>query len=282
MAFYGCDFIFDGKRASTFLEPSLEGAPYKRLMLYNIGSYGQDDADLSVGEIEEDRIGRRYDPLLYGLRQNDPLQFTLVFGIDPDDLVGETCFTREEIARITQWLTGHQEYKVLKIDQSDMEHYSYKAMVTGLRLVSDGGLPVAFSAEITCDSPFAYKDAESYEIPFYMDSDPTQCTVSCDWMANVYFYPIIDIEIGGATYIEIVNITDGGRIMRIDNIPSGVSDIHIDCKNQIITEPNGYNLYTGFSMRFLRFIRGDNEITVQSDGTGSVSITCELPVNIGA
>ena len=53
MAFYGCDFIFDGKRASTFLQPSNPNISYKRLMLYSIGrfliEFLRDDIRGSVG-----------------------------------------------------------------------------------------------------------------------------------------------------------------------------------------------------------------------------------------
>ena len=287
MAFYGCDFIFDGKNASTFLQPATPGVSYKRMMVYNIGSYGQDDVDFSVGEIVEDRINRRHDSLLYGLVQNEPLVFTLVFGIDPDDLVGERCFTRAEIAKITQWLTGHQEYKVLKIVQQDMYNevspnvtdYRYHAMVTGLKLISEGGLPVAFSAEITCDGPFAYLDPKTYtssslNILFNLDNQSG---------TNGYFYPVFDIDMSGATYIQFSNHSDDDRIMRIDDIPtdSGLS-VHIDCQNQIITTNTGYNLYPGFNMTFLRLVPGENDIYITSDGTGSIRTICEFPVNIGA
>lgn len=280
MAFYGCDFIFDGKRLSTFLQPSGSAASYKRMMLYNIGSYGQDDVDFSVGEVMEDRINSRYDSLLYGLVQNEPLVFTLVFGIDPGDLAGETCFTRGEVARITEWLTGHQTYRILKIDQQDMQGYRYHAMVTGLKLIADGGLPVAFSAEITCDSPFAYLDPITYVVPLngydmvlYLDSPST---------TNGYIYPVFDIQLSDATYVQLMNSNDSGRTMRIDNIPSGSISIHIDCQNQIITTNTGYNLYPGFNMKFLRLIPGENDIYINTDGTGEFRTVCEFPVNIGA
>ena len=281
MAFYGCDFIFDGKRASSFFE-GVPNAAHKKLMVYNIGSYGQDDVDLSVGEIVEDRINRRYDSLLYGLVHNEPLQFTLVFGIDPDVLTGEMCLNRIDVARVAEWLTGHREYKILEIDQPDMLHYRFHAMVTGLKVISDGGLPVAFSAEITCDSPFAYNEPVTYRIdmnsemnkPFRLDNQS---------MTNWYYYPVLEIELDGASYIQFENTADGGRIMLIENIPSDSGQvIRIDCQNQIITDSLGYNLYPGFNMRFLRLVPGENNINISTDGVGEVRTTCEFPMNLGA
>lgn len=270
MAFYGCDFTFNGHKASDF-----------GMMVYNIGSYGQDDVDFSVGEIVEDRISRRHDSLLYGLVQNEPLQFTLVFGIDPDDLKGEECLTREQIADITKWLTGHQEYKILTIDQDDMDDYRYHAMVTGLRLIAEGGLPVAFSAEISCDSPFAYQIPVTYTVT--TAGGDGYLHIDYPAMTNNVFYPVIDVGLTSATYIRFVNTDDSGRIMLIDNIPSGGSiSIHIDCQNQIITASDGYNLYPGFNMKFLRLVPGENDIHITTDGTAEVSTICEYPVNIGA
>ena len=258
--------------------------PQKRLMIYNIGSYSQDDADFSVGEIVEDRIARRYDALHYGLVQNEPLQFTMVFGIDPDDLVGESCFTRAEISKITQWLTGHQDYKILTIDQDDMTDFRFHAMVTGLKLIANGGLPTAFSAEITCDSPFAYRNPITYTS--HLTSSGALLSIENESMTNGYFYPVFTVTMAGASFIQFVNTTDGNRTMRLGTvqnpIPSESATITIDCRNQIITASTGYNLYPGFNMKFLRLAPGTNSITITTDGTGTLSTTCEYPVNIGA
>ena len=273
MAFYGCDFTFNGIKASA-----------KGLMLYNIGSYSQDDVDFSVGEIVEDRIARRYDALHYGLVQNEPLQFTLVFGINTDNLSGESYLTRAQIAEITKWLTGHQEYKILTIDQADMIGYRFHAMVTGLKLIADGGLPTAFSAEITCDSPFAYKEPVTSSVA--MGGSAVIFTMNNQSSLNGYYYPVFTAVLTGASYIQLVNESDGNRMMRLGTtqnpIPSGRIVITIDCLNQIITANTGYNLYPGFNMKFLRLVPGTNTITITTDGTGTLDATCEYPVNIGA
>lgn len=273
MAFYGCDFTFNGTKASD-----------KGLMLYNLGSYSQDDVDFSVGEISEDRVARRYDGLHYGLIQNEPLQFTLVFGIDTDTLSGESSLTRTKVAEITQWLTGHQGYKVLTIDQPDMVDFRFHAMVTGLKLIADGGLPTAFSAEITCDSPFAYKHPIAYTKSLL--SGDNLFALDNQSMTNGYFYPSFAATLTGASYIQFVNADDGNRMMRIGTtsspIPSETATITIDCQNQIITSSTGYNLYPGFNMKFLRLVPGENNITITTDGTGTLVTTCEYPVNIGA
>lgn len=262
----------------------LPDLPWKRMMVYNTGNYSQSDVDFSVGEIVEDRIARRYDAPHYGLIQNEPLQFTIVFGIDPDDLSGETCFTRAEVSKITQWLTGHQDYKILTIDQDDMTNFRFHAMVTELKLIADGGLPTAFSAEITCDSPFAYMNPRTYTSS--LTSSGALLSIENESTMNGYYYPVFTANLTGASFIQFVNASDGNRTMRIGTvsnpIPSGAITITIDCQNQIISANTGVNLYPGFNMKFLRLVPGMNSITITTDGTGMLSTTCEYPVNIGA
>ena len=149
------------------------------------------------------------------------------------------------------------------------------------RALAEGGLPVAFSAEISCNSPFAYKTPVSYTVITTGGDDYLR--INYPAMTNNVFYPVIDISLTNATYIRFVNTDDRGRAMLIDDIPSGGSiSIHIDCQNQIITASDGYNLYPGFNMKFLRLVPGDNDIHITTDGAAEVSMTCEYPVNIGA
>jgi len=267
MAFYGCDFTFDGISASS-----------KGLMLYNFGGTGQDDVDLSVGEIAEDRINRRYDSLLYGLVQNEPLEFTLVFGADPDDIDDGVFLTREKVNEIAKWLTGHQTWKVLTIDQEDMEDYHYRCMITGLRLLTDGSYPWAFSCRVTCDSPFAYKAASVTTQT--LTGTAKNFTIENTSVLNGYYYPVITMTGNTGTSLAIINSSDSGRSCSLTGMPTGSQDITIDCRNCVITSSAGYNLYPYFSRNFLRLVPGTNNLT--ATGTGTLAITCEFPVNIGA
>ena len=139
MSFYGCSFIYDGIPSEEY-----------GLMIYDFGSVSQDDG--SVGTeltILEDRVQRRSTPIHYGIANNAPLQFSLVFGaLEPLD--------RFDVAAIAGWLCGHAQYKPFTVVQPDMALYHYKAIVTKLDIIPWSGSPVAFKAALVCDSPFAY------------------------------------------------------------------------------------------------------------------------------
>lgn len=267
MAFYGCDFTFNGVSASTM-----------GLMIYNFGAQGQDDVDLSVGEIAGDQINGRYDTLLYGLVQNEPLEFSLVFGADPDDIEAGTFLTRERVNTITKWLTGFQTWKVLTIDQPDMADFHYKCMITGLRLITDGSYPWAFSAHVTCDGPFAYRTSSTTtEI---LNNSVVTFTIDNTGGLNGYYYPVVTVTGNTGANLTIVNHSDGGRSCMITGMPTSSQDITMDCKNGILSSSAGFNLYQYFNFNFLRLVPGPNSITAA--GKGSLSIRCEFPVNIGA
>lgn len=267
MAFYGCDFTFNGTSASS-----------KGLMLYDFGTNTQDDVDMSVGEIIEDRINRRNDALLYGLVQNEPLEFTLVFGADPDYIEDGTFLTRAKINEIAQWLTGHQSWKTLIIDQPDMADYHYKCMITGMRLLTDGSYPWAFSCRVTCDSPFAYKSILTTTKT--LSGSAVAFTIENTSVLNGYYYPVITMTGNTSANLTIVNASDNNRTCSLSGMPTGSQNITMDCRNCVITSSAGYNLYPYFNRNFLRLVPGTNSLT--ATGRGSLSIICEFPVNIGA
>lgn len=284
MAFYGCDFTFDGVSASSM-----------GLMIYDFGTYGQDDVDLSVGEIVADQISGRYESLLYGLVQNEPLEFTLVFGADPDDVEVGSYLTRERINTISKWLTGHRVWKQFYVHQDDMGSvvtstldgqthstwsptFYYRCMVTGLKVLTDGTYPWAFSCHITCDSPFAYRASSITSAT--LNGSTTLLSIENTSVLNGYYYPIITVRNNTSSSLTITNNTDGGRICSLTGMPTNTQNITMDCKDGILTSSAGFNLYQYFNFNFLRLVSGVNSLT--AIGNGTLSIQCDFPVNIGA
>lgn len=229
------------------------------LMLYDIGGKGQSDVSFgNKAEIVETRTTGRIQPLHFGVNyHSEPLQFSLIFGCDHE----LDRFTMEEIAF---WLTGYQDYQWLCIEQPDLEHVQFRCLITKLTPITVGWLPVAFEAEVTCDCPYAYG------MPFeqtHTISGTTEIVLRDSGSVREYYRPDIHFVPGdGTTALSITNVSDGERIFKIENIPTG-SDIVIDGRNGIIRELNhGYNLYGGFNMNFFRTVHGDNRLLVEGDG----------------
>lgn len=74
MAFWGDYFVYDGIPCTEF-----------GLRLYEVNGVTPGEAKFSVAsDISEDRVSSRYRPLFYGVTQNEPLSFKMVFGADKE------------------------------------------------------------------------------------------------------------------------------------------------------------------------------------------------------
>ena len=266
MAFWGCEFIFDGTPCSQY-----------GLMVYSFGSTEQEDVDFKVGEMIEDRIAGRYDALTYGITHNQPLEFTLVFGANMESVDAMESIDRYEVEAITAWLTGHKTRKWLSIFQDDMHEFRYKAYISELRLITYGSMPWAFSCRVSCDSPFAYTFPEEkvYEVS---GSDSIRFFNRSSY--NGYYCPKMEIKMTGGDSISIENTADGNRVTEFTDLPVSQSlVIYMDNKNKVITNNQDLNLYPYFNMKFLRLVRGDNVLNIT--GNAEIKFICEFPVNIG-
>lgn len=224
--------------------------------------------------IAETRIPNRIAPLHYGVNYHEaPLEFKLVFGV-------EYPMDRYQLQEIALWLTGHQEYQWMSIDQPDMEDMQFRCLIQRLTPVHVQRLPLAFEAEIVCDCPYAY----SY--PFkevYSVSGGETVRFYNDSTCREPFRPalLIEPETGCADF-SVRNLTTGGEEMAFTGLPAGEPlKIQVDNENQIVTEEAvGYNLYDYFNFHFLEFAPGDNELQIQGEGT--LTIHGRYLYNVGA
>lgn len=236
------------------------------MMIYDLGRNGQGDVAFgNKATIVQQRIGNRIQPIHFGVRYNDePLQFKLVFG-------SERALDRYELEDVGFWLTGHQDYQWLSIDQPDMELYRFRCLITELTPLSHGWLPVAFEATVVCDCPYAYgfEFEKRYQINGGADIlFRNESSVREFIKPDILFEPAV-----GVSALSIVNHSDGGRRFLIEGIPKtdGIQ-ILIDNRNGIITEKTyGYNLYGGFNLNFFRLVHGDNLLSVTGNGTLVIS-----------
>ena len=266
MAFWGNEFIFDDIPCSEY-----------GLMVYHFGSIGQDDVAFQNGEVVEDKLPSRYDSLMYGLIQNQSLEYTLVFGANVESVEANSYIDRYEVETIASWLTGHHERKWLTIVQDDMEAFRYKCLISELKLITYGDMPWAFSCKVTCDSPFAYTFPEEST---YVVNGTKQVRFYNRSSYNGLYRPNMEIIINRGDSIKIENMSDNNRIFQFTGLPSGSPlIIYVDNQNQVITNNKDLNLYPYFNMKFFRAIRGDNILKIT--GNATVKFICEFPVNIG-
>ncbi len=260
--FNAYEFVFNGESSAMY-----------GLMLYDFGGTGQSNVSFGNGaSIVESTTNNRINPVHLGVNYHTkPLEFKLVFGADRE-------LDRYELESVAMWLTGHQDYKWLSIEQPDLGHVQYRCLVTSLTPLSHGWLPVAFEATFRCDCPYGYGFDHTISYPI---NGVTQILYRNDSSIREYLRPTMIIQpCSGVQSVKIVNHSDNGREFLLDNLPASDLNIHVDNALGVIQELNhNYNLYDEFNQNFFRIVQGDNVLEVI--GNGTLSITSKFLYNIG-
>lgn len=237
------------------------------LMIYDFGGVGQTDVSFgNQASIVEMRTNSRIQPIHFGVNYNGtPLQFKLVFG-------AERPLDRYEMQDVALWLTGHQQYQWMSIDQSDLDRIEFKCLITQLTPLTHGWLPYAFEATVVCDCPYGY--GPEWTMQYHIDGE-TEILFRNESSVREYIKPIVRYDtqsLARTSGFEIVNHSDNDRSFRFETIPDSITSVTVDNENRIIScSENGYNLYDSFNMNFFRLVHGDNYLTVRGNGTLTIS-----------
>ncbi len=267
MAFWGKAFVFNGTPCEEF-----------ELMLYDVGGEDQSGGDFaSTVSVVEETVNRRWKPYFYGVKRGKKLTFEMVFGVDQDRLDYDRYLDRYEINTIATWLTGHDKYMWLEIEQDDMAYIRYKCIITQLSIVTYGKVPWALKATVECDGPFGYLYPQELT---YTITNSGQFMVYNESAFNGYYKPEIEITTSGGGTVSIVNLSDDiNRAFTFTNVPADVTKINVDNEHCVITNNQNINLYPYFNNQFLRLKPGYNSLSVT--GSCTIKLKCEFPVNFG-
>lgn len=265
MSFYGSSFSFDGISCEEF-----------GLMMYDFNTTSQGDSSYASGmDISEDRIAGRVRSIFYGTRYKDPLEFKLVFGVDSTTAANGEDIDRQDMELIGSWLTGHDSYKWLVIDQPDMDGIRYHCIITDLEVLEYAGNKWAFQCKVHCDSPFAYTSPMSFE---YVVDTSLSVVLHSRSSVNQTYMPKVTIALPGGGDFSIEN-ADTGHVFRLTGVPSSSGVITVIGENGVMTCESGANLYKYCNFIWPDLRRGDNHLTLK--GSGTVTFQCEFPVNVG-
>lgn len=266
MGFFGHSFTFDDIPCEEF-----------DLMCYDVGGESSGSGEFaSVVTIQEETIASKWKPYFYGTTHDGKkLEFSMVFGVSQDRIDSGRYLDRYELNGIASWLTGHDAYKWLTIEQDDMSFVRYNCIITSLSVVEFGKIPWALQATVTCDSPYGYMSPQTFS---YEINGTANIQIENESCLNRYYMPIMDIYMNGGDFV-IKNISDGGRRTAFTSVPASVSHIKVDNDNLVITNDQDINLYPNFNFTFLRLKKGINALQVT--GHGTLEITCEFPINTG-
>lgn len=276
MGFYGNHFIFNGTPCEEF-----------GLAIYDIDGNTQGNTGMiaSTGKVIEDWIPTKSKSFFYGIQQNTPLTFTMVFGVDPElnrnneYPTMEDFLDRWEIAKISNWLTGHSDNrKWLEIEQPDTETIRFLCVITDLKIITHAWYPWAFSCTVTCDSPYGYLFPKKYQ---YTCAGTKNVSLLSKSLINDVYYPKMMIVPKSINPISIINQTDNNREFLLSNLPIMITGttITVDNERGIIKTSDGWNIYDYFNFNFFRLCSGNNQLLFSGDF--EITIDCEFPFNVG-
>ena len=209
MSYFGRAFVFDGIPCETY-----------DLMMYDIGNQDEDISVKGDMVIEDEAVGDNWRPYFYGTRYGEKLEFDLYFGVNERRIDNGKFLDRWELAEVTTWLTGHNTYKWLYIDQPDANLYGYRCMIGELQITRYGSVPWAIKVHVTCDSPYAYLETKNVS---YAVNGEKSIEVYNESSLNTFYYPKITIARTSGTAFSAVNENDNNRGPRLTDIPGSVS-----------------------------------------------------------
>ncbi len=231
----------------------------------------------SSGELQTDILPFKGKNILYGRSLTKPLEFKLIFGLDPLMLSMDEHLDRYEMNSIATWLTGHDTYKWLEIEQPDLEMIRYHCIIGDLEPIQLSWIPWAFSAKITCDSPYGYRFPKTFH---YECEGVANFRLLSRSTINRLYYPKLKIQLKGSNTISITNRTCNDIELKFEEMPKSESiTISVDNDLGIIKSTDNENMYQYCNFSWLPLKRGQNDMCVT--GKCSLDFLCEFPVDVG-
>lgn len=250
------------------------------LLIYDVDGNNNDATPFaSVGELQTDVVPSKGRTFLYGRSFEEPLEFSLVFGVDPSKVNMNDYLDRYEMDAIANWLAGHDTYKWLEIEQPDMEMIRYRCIISELEPIQLSWLPWAFSAKITCDSPYGYMFPRRFQ---YSCSGTTDIQLVSRSTINRFYYPKMEIQLNGSNTISITNLSCESTGFKFLGLPR-TQQLTITVDNDLgkieSSDPACSNLYQYCNFSWFPLKKGMNRIRVT--GNCILSFICAFPVNCG-
>ena len=217
-----------------------------------------------------------------GINYDSPPQMEVTF-------LSETVMDDVARRKALSWLVGRNEYKILKIHQSDLEDYHYRCIFTNVSIVYINGYCHGFKALINFDSSYQYGSPVVYEATGTGNLVEITFTNKSD-TPDEYVYPIVeftpkgDISSAQGVKVRILNTTDSSSryfefFDRTGNSVPINKKITVDNELQLITIAGTEKVLQNFNRNWLRLKQGDNNLRIYVNG--NIKITCPTYVKIG-
>lgn len=192
-------------------------------------------------------------------------QFSVISETEIPDIV------RREIL---SWLVGRNEFKRLEIHQPDLGKYYYKCVFTEASIIFVHGRCHGFRVTAVFDSPYAYGNPTVISVP--SAGEYTITIKNTSDLRDTYVYPKVTFTGSGIT---IINNTDDPKRNFVFTDLDDDEQIVVDNEIKYISSSKKLTRLDKFNKQWLRLRKGDNSLTIISDGP--VTIECPCYVMIG-
>lgn len=271
MAYQGYQFIFDGIPSQTYglRIVSFESASYR----YSGGS---------AMELITSKASRSLKTKILGSYPDKPLEFEL-------EVICERELSITQATAIKSWLFGHFRYKKLQIFKDDLAGCYFNCILNNPEDININGYN-GWKFTVICDAGGAWENPRTFhfafespdqgetveygETPDENQETTTTITIYNQSENNDYTYPSVSfVAQGNDGKASIKNLSDNEREFYFTGL-SGGEAITIDGHTKIIkTSSEGVNRLPDFNKKFLRLVRGANQLEVS--GISSLDITIE-------
>ncbi len=256
MSYYGHSFIFNGIPSETY-----------GLYIRDIDANGVNESmGNSSMEIMEKGIYRRSTPYFFGATPSPKLSFDMSAYFE-----GE--IDAEFFALIQKWLFSNRSYKVLQIDQLDLQSIYFNCILNEPKVEYVGNLIRGFSCVVECNSPFAYKFPITTAYTYSASTvDTTETYINLSDDTGNYLYPNLVITMNNFDGdISITNLDDGNRVSSFVDLQAN-EILTIDCSLQTISSSSGLKRLANSNKKFLRLVPGINRLNIVGN-VASIAMT---------
>lgn len=235
-------FVYDGKRSDGF---GIIGA--------NVDSGLFNQSFMADRDIQEVEVQEKDTPLFQGYKKR-PLEF-------PVTIYFEDGFDREKLQKVRQ-LFNVNFYKPMQFSEETTK--IYYCMLVGSSDLNHNGIEQGYATlNFRCDSPYSF--SPTFVRYFDLSTNTSGTEIELENFGDEKCYPIIKVKKVGAGFIELINNSDGGRLMRVSNL-ADAEEITINCEHETVDT----NLANTFHFddtndTFLYLIYGKNRIQVNGE-----------------
>lgn len=249
MTFYASYFTYNGVVSSDY-----------GLRINSMDSPGVNRYAGASVELKTQKVYRNPKPYLFGVEETPVLTIPITITVSSE-------LDSTQSSSISKWLFGQTGYKKLQILQPDMMYVYFNCIFNQPQIIKVGGTIRGYTANIICDSPFAWSYQEISEFPFGLGKYLIDQDIVLNNLSDSadYYYPDMEIKMNKFTGgLTLTNYSDNNRVFSLSDLAAGEL-IRIKGDSKIIT--SSYRDYPIENMedggyKWFRYIPGKNNVRV--------------------